>query len=186
MTTRQVVVNPPQPKLNFHVDKARDILWIIHRKVAGSSLRKALNIQKMVTPGYAVPYNKDMRTITVVRHPWDRITSGMFNPYSGPPGSFEQRIHEEILNREGPHAIDWHLWPQSYAAEGFRIDDIILFEKLAEGWDLLRQEYHLPPLGWVNRGEQHDWRNPDGPFDWSPLMPWYSDDFRYCEEWERE
>lgn len=186
MTRRKVIVNPPQPKLNFHVDKRNGLLWIIHRKVAGSSLRKALGIRQMVSAEEALPYNEIMTTITVVRHAWDRITSGMFNPYSGPPGSFGQRINEEILSREGPHAVDWHLWPQSYVTDGFRIDEVVLFESLSGKWKELQQAFDLPDLDHVNRGASHDWRCPDGPFDWTPLLPWYEADFAFNPGWEKK
>jgi hypothetical protein len=182
----KAVVNPPQPKLNFHVDEKNGLLWIIHRKVAGSSIRKALGIRRMIRAEEAIPYNLTLRTITVVRHPWDRLTSGMFNPYYVSPEHFAHRIHEEILNREGPHAVDWHLWPQSYVTKGFRIDDVVLFEHLQERWDGLREEYDLPALEHVNRGNGHDWRCPGGtPFDWTPFLPWYEKDFEYFPDWER-
>lgn len=182
---RRPVVNPPQPRLNFHVDSKRELLWIIHRKVAGSSLRKALGIRAMVPHDVALPYN-NWRTIMVVRHPWDRITSAICNVF-GPIGeSFAKRITEEILSREGPHAIDWHLWPQSYAANGFRVDDLILFEHLPERWASLRNEYDLPVLEHINRGKGHDWRHPNGEeFDWAPLLPLYERDFEYCEGWDK-
>jgi len=178
------VINPPQPKLNFHVDEKNDILWIIHRKVAGSSIRKALGIVAMISAEEALPYNASMHTITVVRHPWDRITSGMYNIFKGGPDvPFSQRIHEEILSREGPHAIDWHFWPQSYVMDGFRVDDIDFFENINSHWKYLQTGYYLPDLPWVNRGEGHKWRDQD--FDWSLLLPLYENDF-YAEWWEKE
>ena len=181
------VVNAPQPRMNFYADTDRDILWIIHRKVAGTSLRKALDVAMTIPAEEALPHNASMRTITVVRHPWDRITSGMFNIFNGGPEvPFAQRISEEITSREGPHAVDWHFWPQWYVIDGFRVDDVILFENLAEGWCRLQSEYDLPELGHFNKGDGHDWRLPEGePFDWSPLLPWYEPDFAFCEEWKR-
>jgi len=184
MSKPQMAVNPPQRKLNFHVDDKNEILWIIHRKVAGSSIRKALGIQAMISAEEALPYNKDLHTITIVRHPWDRITSAAYNIFKGQRNAmpFGQRMQEEILSREGPHAVDWHFWPQSYVLDGFRVDEMEFYENLNSFWKYLQTGYELPDLPWVNKGDGHKWQDQD--FDWSLLLPWYKNDF-YAEWWEK-
>lgn len=178
--------------LNFHPDTKRGILWVIHRKVAGTSLRKATEAQIMLPPDHAdVQANRHLHTITVIRHPWCRITSAMYNPYTD-DRPFRQKIQEEILDAPNPMLIDWHMRPQHLATDLVEIDKWVLYDNLADEWTQLQdlwchQQYGLPDLTWENRGEHAHWREPDGePYDWSPLLPIYEKDFALNPDWETE
>lgn len=179
-------MRPPQPRLNFFHHEPSDTLWIIHRKVASSSLRHALGVKAMLMPGEAKKY-ANCRTFMPVRHPWQRITTAIINTLGPYKCSFAERIQQEILGKERVEDIDWHVWPQWYGAAGFRVDDVIPFENLPERWGELREEYGLPRLPYINKGRSRDiWHRPDGdPYDWSPLLPTYDLDFGYCERWKK-
>ena len=66
-----------QPRVSYHIDHGREILWILHRKNAGTSLRHAFGAGKgHMTGGVdaedALAWN-GYHTISSIRHPWDRI-----------------------------------------------------------------------------------------------------------------
>ena len=127
-----------QPRVSYHIDHGREILWILHRKNAGTSLRHAFGAGRGdVTGGVgaadALAWN-GYHTISSIRHPWDRITSGLYNPYDD-DRPFERKIREEILTRPSARHIDSHLWPQWVTLEGFRVDRWLRFDRLREDWE---------------------------------------------------
>ena len=170
---------PEQLRQNYFVDHDREILWIINRKNAGTSIREALGVRVMVQAVEAHQF-AHYHTVTIIRHPWARLTSGLYNPYNGPL-AFAERVQQEILDRPSPWHVDPHLWPQWVPILGFRVDRYIQFVNLPTEWALLQQEYTLPDLEHKNRGTGHNWR--DQNFDWSLLLPWYEPDF---ELWKRD
>ena len=175
----------PQPRQCFHVDHNRGVLWILHRKNASTSMRKAIGMKRAVLEGEAIPF-VHYHTITLLRHPWDRVTSGLYNPFGDTPRSFRQTLQDEILDQSDLSMVDRHLWPQWYMMDGFRIDRTLFYEHLERDWAELQEEYDLPKLEWQNKGISHDWRRPDGePMDWSVLNEWYEQDFELCADWEK-
>ena len=174
------------PRLNYHVDHDRKILWILHRKNAGTSIRKAIGCHSMVSAEEALPYNKwsaRYTKITALRHPWSRVTSALHNPFDD-DRPIAQKVQEEIFNKPEIADIDWHLWPQWYVMEGFDDIRVLHVETLNGDWMELQREYTLPDLEHQNQGDARDWREQD--FDWSLLLPIYGSDFEFGEWWEKE
>ena len=123
------------------------------------------------------------KIMTVIRHPWDRLTSGLHNPYDD-ERPFAQKIEDEILSKPSPHYIDPHLRPQWVLLKDFEVDLALRFDNLDREWDVFRHAYpDLPALEHRNEGPRHDWRTMG--YDFSPLMDWYGPDFDLCTEWER-
>ena len=179
------IANQPRQRQEYHIDHNRSVLWILHRKNASSSLRKAIETTGGVVDTEALRF-KHYHTITLLRHPWDRMTSGLYNPYGDDSRSFRQRLHDEVLTRPDLSCVDRHLQPQWYIMDGFRVDRALIYERLDEDWAELQQDFDLPNLEHANKGIDHDWRRPDGePMDWSPLYEWYERDFELCAEWEK-
>jgi len=170
------------PLLNYHIDEERRLLWIIHRKVAGSSIREAIGCRVMIDLEKALTA-RHFHTITVVRHPWARVTSAAHNPYDD-DRSFAQKIEEEILSKRSPVHVDWHFLPQWLPLAAFQVNRYILMENLTNEWPDLQRRYDYGELQHKNRGDAHDWREMD--FDWSLLEPWYYRDFDINPDWERE
>jgi len=167
----------------YHPDHDRKILWILQRKNASTSILELMKCRSMIMVEETLPF-RDYYTITIVRHPWARVTSGMYNPYGHGPRTFAQKVQEEILDRETPRDIDPHLWPQWVALEGFRVDRWLHFERLDDDWKALQADFDLPDMVRMNVGDGHQWRDQD--FDWNLLLPLYEPDFAFCEDWERE
>jgi len=114
---------PEQLRQNYFVDHDREILWILNRKNAGTSIREALGVRVMVQAVEAHQF-AHYHTVTIIRHPWARLTSGLYNPYNGPL-AFAERVQKEILDRPSPWHVDPHLWPQWVPILGFRVDRYI-------------------------------------------------------------
>jgi hypothetical protein len=179
-------VTKAQPRQGFHVDHDRRLLWILHRKNASGSIQKAIGSIGGCLDTEALPYNH-YHTITLLRHPWDRLTSGLYNPFGEGPRAFRQTLQEEILNKPHVRMVDRHLWPQWYMMDGFRVDRTLIYERIEEDWAEIMQEFGYPELEWQNEGFYHNWRKPDWePFDWSVLNEWYEQDFELCADWEKK
>lgn len=182
----------------YHVDHLRQILWALPRKNAGTSIREAIHNLPSVDYAGAFGFN-NYHTISVIRHPWDRLTSALYNPFTD-DRPFAQKVEEEILGplREcwmadtfAPLAptrhIDPHLWPQWATTHGLRVDRWLSFDRLDDDWAKVQADFGpYPDLQHLNAGEPHDWCRPDGePFDWSPLLGLYGPDFELCGDWEK-
>ena len=175
----------PLPLLNYHIDHPRKIVWIIHRKLAGASIREALGCRQMVDRETAFRAPEAYKTITCVRHPWDRLTSAAYHPYNATPDTIRGIIDMEVVFQADPRYMDWHFLPQWIPLKGFRVDYWLVFEHLDESWKRLQKEYpDLPDLEHRNQHGPHDWR--EQPVEWHKLLRWYAPDFDFNSEWERE
>ena len=189
-----------EPVSTYHVDHLHKVLWVLSRKNAGTSVRHAIEPFGVGETREEAQRYSYYHTITVIRHPWDRLTSGLHNPYSD-SRPFAQKVEDEILRplRDSwkkyavamginwlPASMDHHLWPQWVTIDTFRIDRWLHFDSLQDDWSALQREFEYPDLEHHNQGEDRDWRRPDGePFDWSPLLALYEPDFALCADWER-
>lgn len=164
-----------EPGFNNIYFRAGELLLILPPKCASTSIKAALKIS---SHGYlrreeALNLSRRMKTIGVVRHPYDRLVSAA---YTAPIMSLAPL--KERLQR---YAHDSHVRPQYPAFHGMRVDHLLAVDRLAEQWKQLQNWVALPELPHLNIGSREngreDWHN----IDWSGFAAAYAKDLTLWE-----
>lgn len=148
-TTRHYVVFPGE------------FLWISIPKVASSSMRRAWGREpKPVAVEWEELTEDDhkLRTVAFVRHPLDRMLSGLSDVFGRTePRKIEQ--HVDNMLRLKPERINMHVRPQWCFVKK---DPTFLgrFETLQKDWDeLMAKDPKMKPLPFLRRSEHLHWKS---------------------------
>lgn len=181
MSGRPPIRHPNQER-GFYLDTRGRLLLIAIPKCASTSAIKAT---KPTGPDLdretALVLNKTTPTIAIVRHPWDRLISAFYtNLRDARP--LDERIADHIIGRD-PITINSHVRPQSFILRGFRIDHLVIFDRLPAAWEEIRIRFpHVAPIHHCHKGTARpDWRTTS--FDWNKLGSIYRGDFGLCRDW---
>ena len=151
----------------------RDALVIAPLKNASSSVRRALHVRAPLKRADAEMLNGYLRTIAIIRHPFDRAVSALFSIVTDGVG------HRDLLECWRSAARNMHLHPQHPAFDGLRVDHWIEFGRLDEQWEQLG----LPPRQHIGKSERPAWK---GLMDWSEPAQFYARDFELWPAWDRQ
>ena len=127
----------------------------------------------------------------VVRHPLDRYVSAYSFLAEQKPGDrfwvsdFHERgfalSYRDInqLATDGvPQLLSFlHFRPQWQWVEGWKMDCVLRFERLAQDWEAIRAKFNAGPLPWLNRSHYGPWQKVLSPEAQSSLRSAYARDF---------
>lgn len=180
-----MISRPPTRQANqergFYLDTRCRLLLIAIPKCASMSAIKAVKpTGSDLDRGQALILNKMTPTIAIVRHPWDRLISAFYtNLRDSRP--LDERISDHIIGRD-PITINSHVRPQSFILRGFRIDHLVIFDRLPAAWEEMRTRFpHVGELRHSHKGATRPrWETA---FDWNKLRTTYEEDFKLCRDW---
>ena len=157
------------------LDHKRRLSFVLHRKVASSSLATAITWTEEGTKLQAMEAAYPI--LSWIR-PWeDRLVSAMYSVHSGMWAN-----GEDINDCVEKVKSDEHVFSQGYDLFRLKMGFLGLYENLPQDWERLRELYDYPALPHKNRGlaRPRDWRETDIDFD--RFRPYYTRDERLCRD----